>query len=130
MTSPPTNLDSGAPDARERRAAVLAYPLNLLSGLIVFFVVRRSATFARWHAVQAVFFGLYAWGLLRLANVLIDRLVEPTENMQLFFIIGASSAILYWGPIGLFMWGASKGRAWRIPGVAIAADRLCGRTSG
>jgi uncharacterized membrane protein len=105
--------------------ATLAYAGWWVSGVLVWLFERRDG-YVRFHAAQAsVAFGAIAAVVALLSGVAAASLVFMPKAFGFWLWLSAlawAAGLVLWVAA---MWQAAAGRAWRIPGAARLADRLC-----
>lgn len=104
-----TNLESNV-------AAALAYIITPFSGIFLL-LVEKEDKFVRFHAMQSVLFGFFAYGAWILANIsvliIIGLILMPVLAITIFF----TYAIL--------MWKAYSGEEYLLPIIGkMAKDKI------
>lgn len=56
MTTPAASSNA----QNSRTLAAVAYVLTFITGIIIYLVAQKDDKYARWHAIQAIGFGLFA----------------------------------------------------------------------
>jgi uncharacterized membrane protein len=113
------------PDPMSRVTATLAYSGWWVSGVLIWLFESRNA-YVRFHAAQAsVAFGAIAAVVTLLSAMAAASLVFMPPAFAFWMWTSATAwaaGLVLWV---VAMWQAATGRAWRIPGAARLADRLC-----
>lgn len=112
MTDPtPTPPTTTTNSDNERTLAAVAYILTWVTGLIIFFVAKKEDKYARWHAIQAIGFGIAATVVSIILNIL------PIPFLGTIFWV-----LVLVGIIVLAM-KAYQGEKMRLPVIADMADK-------
>lgn len=95
----------------ERTLAAVAYILTWVTGLIIYFVAKKEDRYARWHAVQAIGFGIAA----TVVSIVLSILPIP--------FMGTIFGLLVIVGIVILAVKAYQGEKVRLPIVAEIADK-------
>ncbi len=101
-----------------RLEAALCYLLGWVSGLVFFFLERRSRL-VRFHSLQAILFG----AVLTVAHYLADFLTLP---LALEGLIGAGLTGIWLAMTVVLMYMAGRGEYYRLPYLGDLAERSLG----
>lgn len=104
MTSTPTQEG-------DRTLAAVAYVLTWVTGLIIYFIAKKEDKYARWHAIQAIGFGIAA----TLVSIIVSFLPVPFLGTIVWILVIV-------GVIVLAM-KAYQGEKVRLPIIAEMADK-------
>ena len=110
MTETPPAPASPNP-SNERTLAAVAYVLLWVTGLIILLLAKKEDKYARWHAIQAIGFGIAA----TLASIIAGLLPVP-------FLDTIVSLLILVGIVVLAV-KAYQGEKPRLPVIAEMADK-------
>ena len=105
-----TTAPAANPDG-DRTLAAVAYILTWITGLIIFFVAKKEDKYARWHAIQAIGYGIAT----TIISIILNILPIP--------FIGTIFWILIIVGIIILAMKAYQGEKMRLPIVADMADK-------
>lgn len=128
-TPPPASAPADRP-AEDRVLAAVAYILTLLTGIVVYVLAKPEDTYARWHALQAIGFGIAALVigvLLGVVSALFAFGTVVTGGLPGVFLGGALLGLL-WNLVVLVLIvvlaiKAYQGEKFRLPVIAEFADQ-------
>lgn len=98
-------------DDSERTLAAVAYLLTWITGLVIFFVAKPEQRYAKWHAVQAIGYGV----VTTLVAILLSVLRVP--------FLGTIWWLLTLAGIVVLALRAYQGQTMRMPVLSTYADK-------
>jgi uncharacterized membrane protein len=104
-------MTSTPPQEGDRTLAAVAYVLTWVTGLIIFFVAKKEDKYARWHAIQAIGFGVAA----TVVSIIASFLPVPFLSNIIWLLIVVGIIVL--------AIKAYQGEKIRLPIVAQMADK-------
>ena len=95
----------------DRTLAAVAYILTWVTGLIIFFIAKKEDKYARWHAIQAIGFGIAA----TVVSIVVSLLRIPFLGMIVWLLVIVGIIVL--------AMKAYQGEKIRLPVIADMADK-------
>ena len=122
-----TNIDFDLSSLEPHMAAVFAYMIPVIGG-ILFFIVEKKNKFVRFHAFQAILAWIFVWAVFWLINTIFDIL-------PFFYYIGrlfnSLMSLAVFGGWLYLMWNAYNKKEYQLPYLGkIAREQVYGKASG
>lgn len=95
----------------DRTLAAVAYILTWITGLIIFFIAKKEDKYARWHAIQAIGYGIAA----TVISIIVGFLPVPYLGTIVWILIIVGIVVL--------AMKAYQGEKMRLPVIAEMADK-------
>lgn len=95
----------------DRTLAAVAYILTWITGLIIFFIAKKEDKYARWHAIQAIGYGIAT----TIVSIIVGILGVPFLGTIVWILIIVGVVVL--------AVKAYQGEKVRLPVIADMADK-------